>query len=586
MSTTIHVEYDHTARQEELLRICYGLQVHLDAEVAAIGQGPSERYRDAQAALRHRMGRPFNLVVVGEFKRGKSTLVNALLSDEIVSSDVTPETVVVQEIHQGETLAAHAVLTDGGKVTLDPSALRSSDLGALADQLPAPIHHLHITAPSEFLDGLVMTDTPGTGDLLARFDATIQAYLPQADAVIYVVSALSPLSESERSFLQLTLGPMQLAKVCFVVNMADNLPDEDAVDRVRERIEQQVQRTFPDSPTLAVSALDELMKALDEGPAVPERSEALGARFQELRDHLAESVLLNRDGVRLAHGIRDAELAVDRVRGDLAALQASLDADVAALQDKRDALSQGNGELADKLETDLAALRQVSERAQVQGADWLTGFVDRLMAEVLPVLDGMEHETVQKHLPFFLNDRMRTAWQAVMETQKAALVDAVQSAELGTTGAGDVSQASSEAAFHPPQLTGTTQILVALGVAGRFLAVPATLLRAVVGVADKTAGEEQRAVQYREHLHDALPELRASLLGAHREATEELHAAARDALTAANTSEQQRWLQASEEALAVHAKGDDQVRRTRETVARLLRQTDEVLPRIRGLRVG
>lgn len=582
----IHVEYDHTARQDELLRVLDPLQVLLDAEASAIGPSLGQRFRSAHGALRHRMGRPFNLVVVGEFKRGKSTLVNALLGLEIVSSDVTPETVVVQEIHHGDTVSARAVLEDGGSVQLDASKLRSDDLAELAGQLPSPVHHLHLTAPSPFLDGLVMTDTPGTGDLLARFDSAIQAYLPQADAVLYTVSALSPLSESERSFLQLTLSPMHLSKVCFVVNMADNLPDEDAVDRVETRIDQQVKQHFPDSPTIAVSALDELMKALDEGPAVPERSEALSGHFQSLRDHLSESVLLNRDGVRLAHGIRDAEAAVQRVRGDLGALQASLDTDVAELEANRTALAEGSGELAESLETGLAQLREVAENGQLQGAAWLTGFVDRLMAEVLPALDGMEHETVQKHLPFFLNDRLRTAWQAVMETQKAGLVDAVQSAELASAGAGDVSRASADAAFHPPELTGTTQILVALGVAGRFLAIPATLLKAVVGVADKTGGDEQRAIQYRKHLVESLPELREALLTAHREASEELTETARNALRETNQAEQARWLAASDEALAAHARGATHLGRSRDVVARLLRQTDQVLERVQALKIG
>ncbi|MCP4804760.1 MAG: hypothetical protein GY913_30250 [Proteobacteria bacterium] len=581
----IHVQYDHTARQDQLLRVLDPLQVLLDAEVAAIGSGPGQRFRESHAALRRRMGRPFNLVVVGEFKRGKSTLVNALLGEEIVSSDVTPETVVVQEIHHGDSLTARAILEDGGHVTLDASALRSEDLAKLADQVPSPIHHLHITAPSAFLDGLVMTDTPGTGDLLARFDATIQAYLPQADAVIYTVSALSPLSESERSFLQLTLGPMQLSKVCFVVNMADNLPDEDAVDRVQARIDQQVKQHFPDSPTIAVSALDELMKALDEGPAVPDRSEALSARFETLRAHLAESVLLNKDGVRLAHGIRDAEVAVQGVRGDLAALAASLDTDVAELESKRDELRAGEGELAERLAAMLTELDAVADAGRERGATWLVGFVDRLMAEVLPTLDGMEHETVQKHLPFFLNDRLRTAFQAVMETQKAALIDALQTAELASAPA-DVSQASADAAFHPPQLTGTTQILVALGVAGRFLVIPSTLLRAVVGVADKTGGDEQRAIQYREHLTAALPELREALVQAHSEATGDLVKAARDALVAANEGERSRWLSASEDALAAHGRGATHLGRTRASVGRLIGQTDQVLPRIQGLKIG
>jgi GTPase SAR1 family protein len=64
------------------------------------------------------VGCSLSLAVVGDFKRGKSTLINALVGSEVVTTNVTPETVTINYIEHGTENKIEAVLEDGGKVDL------------------------------------------------------------------------------------------------------------------------------------------------------------------------------------------------------------------------------------------------------------------------------------------------------------------------------------------------------------------------------------------------------------------------------------------------------------------------------------
>lgn len=588
---TLHVQYDTDARQAELVRILTPVVPLLDRHHAALGDAPIVRFRSALARLRTRLETPFNLVVVGEFKRGKSTLVNALVGAELVSSDVTPETVAVQELHFGETAKTTVFLENGGRVELGPEVLRRDDVDALIPRLPSPIAHLRIEAPLESLRGMVVTDTPGTGDLMRRFEPRIQAYLPRADAVLYVVSALSPLSVSERTFLELTLRPMELAKVTFVLNLVDSLPSQADTDRVLERMGQKLSASFPDSRVLGVSALDAVMRQAGEGSACPERADELHARFEALRAHLDQTVLVNRDVLRLENGVRAALAALDTLGADLDALQGRLGQDHQGLQDAQRTLSgtQAPTGLADQLD----ALGAVHRTQAEQGERWLRGFVQRLMEQVLPDLEALDHDTVQKHLPFFLNERLRSAWTAVLESHRGALLEHLKtalshSARLDRADSNQAGDAADGVAFHPPDLTDAAGVLVSLTLVTQFLAVPRLLLQglmAAVGGVDRRTGDAQRAVRYRQHLTDALPELTDTLLTAHNQAGVALLHAAESVLRDAAETRRARALDATEQALAAHAQGAQAIAAQRAVVATVAGQLPTLRARILELHV-
>ncbi len=194
-----------------------GLLGRLGGLCERVGTGTLGRRIDAEIVkkLEHDQ---FHLVVVGEFNHGKTTFVNALLGESVLPVGVTPTTAVIHHVKHGERAAR--LVTEQGE-----SALRFDELGKFTagrDGAGQDAKFLEVSLPSELLrDRITLVDTPGVNDLcLQRADITYR-YIPQADAVLFVIDAGQPLKESERVFLKEKLIGQSRDKIIFVVAKAD-----------------------------------------------------------------------------------------------------------------------------------------------------------------------------------------------------------------------------------------------------------------------------------------------------------------------------------------------------------------------------
>jgi ribosome biogenesis GTPase A len=163
----------------------------------------------------------FLIAVVGEFKRGKSTLVNALLGEAVVPTGVLPLTSVATELAYGDPGAVVEFL-DGRRVTVP-----TERFGEYATEAGNPGNHkgvarVEVRGQWPLLDaGVVLVDTPGVGSVHEHNTEAGQAALLDADGAIVVLSADAPLSEHERDLLEMLVG--RRSPTFFVLNKADHL---------------------------------------------------------------------------------------------------------------------------------------------------------------------------------------------------------------------------------------------------------------------------------------------------------------------------------------------------------------------------
>ena len=123
----------------------------------------------------------FTIVVLGEFKRGKSTLVNALLGERILPTDVLPETATINAIMYSETPMLSVVMRDGteehGEVSeqfLKKFSARNPQ--ALAEQ----VKYIKIGYPADILQqNVVIVDTPGVSDINEQRCEVTHRFLPR-----------------------------------------------------------------------------------------------------------------------------------------------------------------------------------------------------------------------------------------------------------------------------------------------------------------------------------------------------------------------------------------------------------------------
>jgi GTPase SAR1 family protein len=223
----------------------------------------------------------FQLAVVGQFSRGKSTLINAILGDAYLPTGALPITSVVTGVGYGSQPRAVVRRTE----TAVPIETTIEDLPRFVTQASAEREELgvasvEIQVPAEVLRlGFWFVDTPGVDSAIAANTATTRKFLPEADAVIFVTGFDAPLGEGELRFFDEVRRHVD--RLFLVVNKLDLVAASEAAEVLRfvgERVAERAEarpRTFPvsarrgleaklqgDPARLAASGLLELERTL------------------------------------------------------------------------------------------------------------------------------------------------------------------------------------------------------------------------------------------------------------------------------------------------------------------------------------
>jgi len=205
----------------------------LDAASHVIsGLGPAfQQERSRLAALSERLtGRQLNLAVLGQFKRGKSTLLNAFLGDSVLPTSVVPLTAVPTFIRAGAFLKARVFYEKNSapEEYVAPSATKLCEfLTRFVTEVGNPKNRLgvlqvEVLHPAPILQkGVILIDTPGIGSTLRHNTEATLNFLPQCDAALFLVSADPPITEVEVEFLKQVRT--KVSRLFFLLNKVDYL---------------------------------------------------------------------------------------------------------------------------------------------------------------------------------------------------------------------------------------------------------------------------------------------------------------------------------------------------------------------------
>jgi GTP-binding protein EngB required for normal cell division len=202
----------------------------------------------------------FNLVVVGRFSRGKTSLMNAILGSDRLPTGIAPLTSVITTVAYGSK--EQVVLKYKGRSLDQEIPIKSLPKYITQQGNPGNIQGIktaEVQLPAEILRrGFYFVDTPGLGSVIAENTLTTEAFLPEADAFILVTSFDSPLSEEEMRFFR--AGSSLRRRIFVVLNKADLVPPEQREGAV-SFIDRQLRTIFGHSPPhiFSVSATEGLM---------------------------------------------------------------------------------------------------------------------------------------------------------------------------------------------------------------------------------------------------------------------------------------------------------------------------------------
>ena len=159
--------------------------------------------------------------VIGQFKRGKSTLSNCILGKNYMPVGIVPITSAVTKVVYGRQSAE--VCFENGEVR----PVEIDDLSAyISEQENAQnklgVKEVVIHSESDFLkNGITYVDTPGVGSFHKNNTEVAYDYMKESDAVIFLLSVDSPINQIEIDFLQSTKE--YAGKFYFAVNKIDTV---------------------------------------------------------------------------------------------------------------------------------------------------------------------------------------------------------------------------------------------------------------------------------------------------------------------------------------------------------------------------
>ncbi|MBP8645826.1 MAG: dynamin family protein [Syntrophobacteraceae bacterium] len=245
----------------------------------------------------------FNLVVVGQFKRGKTCLINALLGTELLPVSVVPLTSIVTILAYGSSLEVRVFFRDGRSAAVEPEKIADYVTEQGNPKNIRNVREVVLTYPSEYLkDGVRLVDTPGVGSVYEHNTDVAYRYLPKSDAALFLLSVDQPVSRAEVDFLQDVR--QHSGKIFFLLNKIDYLTERDLRDcldfsekSLRDVMGREV-RIFPVSARLAL-----------DGKAAGDPDSLARSRLMEFTRTL-DQFLMNEKGKVLLLSAADSLLRV------------------------------------------------------------------------------------------------------------------------------------------------------------------------------------------------------------------------------------------------------------------------------------
>lgn len=287
------------------------------------------------------------VAVVGERKRGKSTLVNALVEHaDLLPRDVDVATNTYIEVLSPARLGLPAV--PQARVHLQSGAVVEADVGELgrwASEQSNPrnarrVAYVQVLLPHPLLDaGLVLLDTPGLGGLLGAHGTMTLSALEQSNAVVLVLNAAAPASADELAFLG--RARERVRDVLVIESAGPEATDPDAVAAADRTALRNLDPALGSVPIVVASPLDAHDALIEPDAEVAAELRALSG-IDALARRLLDDVL----GPELERQAQLLETEVLDCLDELAGADRALVASLGGL-DPATALERARRELAD-----------------------------------------------------------------------------------------------------------------------------------------------------------------------------------------------------------------------------------------------
>lgn len=298
----------------------------------------SDRVREEASSLAERTaeGR-FYVACLGQFKRGKSTLLNAFLGDRILPTGVLPLTTVPTVVRYGNSRRVRVRFEAGTWTDIPPEKLPEYVSEELNPENAKGVFGVEVFSPSPLLaQGMCFVDTPGLGSVFAGNTAATQAFIPHIDAAIVVIGADPPIT-GEELVLAGNIG-RHAANFVVVLNKSDRTSEDErriakafAAKMLEKQLHRPVNRIYEVSAEQQLKNQDfshdwpELVTALQKLVRESGRDLVRTAGERGLRRLSEElSTIISEEREALMRPLEESELRIQRLRQTISEAETSL----------------------------------------------------------------------------------------------------------------------------------------------------------------------------------------------------------------------------------------------------------------------
>jgi GTPase Era involved in 16S rRNA processing len=252
----------------------------------------------------------FTLAVLGKAKRGKSTLINALLGrkDDLVAPiDKLPASSAITLFRIGAEKAT-VIYKDNRTESIPYSRIGEFVTEENNPQNRKNVAMLEVEGAFANLPNQVeLVDTPGAGSIHEHHDALLHAFIPQADAVIFILTARMPLDQDELELLQ-KVKKADINKIFFVLNKIDESEQNDIESAINHNEKLLAQNGINVGNFHRISAKNAFLGR--DGSHVPELIEDVGRFIVENKGRILRQRFLSQVNGIIETETRSLEVAL------------------------------------------------------------------------------------------------------------------------------------------------------------------------------------------------------------------------------------------------------------------------------------
>lgn len=346
---------------------------HIHENLRMVARLLPEHAAEIDGLLAQWFARTVRIAVLGEAKRGKSSLINALLGCDVLPTGVLPVTSIETEVRRGPLDSATVCFASGHSEAVPLSAVVDYVSEDRNSGNRLGVQSVVVTvAVSSTPESLVFIDTPGTGSLQERHDVVAEMASGRMDIAVFVVAADAPLSAREHELL---VRATELSVALLIVVAKSDLLTVDELATVVAYTEQQAARaTGGPVPVMTVST------RAGDGRDVDAVRQAVVTVGRDRADETLRRSLAGRAGRLVA-----AELDNVAIADSLAAMDGQQARERAALFTA--ALDTTRRDVASLAEVIAAGVRRTNRELDEQRNERVRGLARSLRERVDPLVE-------------------------------------------------------------------------------------------------------------------------------------------------------------------------------------------------------